>query len=76
MFFKTYLPSKTFFTFFLLLSALLLNGCASSPDPINHKDKNRSVVFGFFDMEDAPSDELDWVSVKRYKPKKGILLRL
>ena len=57
---------------FLLLPAfLIISGCASTPDPIDPKDKNRSVVFGYFDMEEAPSDELDWVSVKRYKPKKG-----
>ena len=69
---KKYLPIKAFITFFLILPTLLLiSGCASSPDPIDPKDKNRSVVFGYFDMKDAPSDELDWVSVKRYKPKKG-----
>ena len=70
---KKYLPIKAFITFFLILPTLLLiSGCASSPDPIDPKDKNRSVVFGFFDMEDAPSwGGIDWVSVKRYKPKKG-----
>jgi len=74
MFLKTYHPFKTLITFSLLLSALLLNGCATAPDPIDPKDKNRSVVFGFFDMEDAPSwGGIDWVSVRQYKPrtKKG-----
>ncbi|MDH5601142.1 MAG: hypothetical protein OEY78_07545 [Gammaproteobacteria bacterium] len=74
MFFKTYRPVKTLLTLFLVSSTLLLNGCATSPDPIDPKDKNRSVVFGYFDMEDAPSwGGIDWVSVKQYKPrtKKG-----
>lgn len=70
---KRYFSIKTFITFFLIIPALLLSsGCATSPDPIDPKDKNRSVVFGFFDMEDAPSwGGIDWVSVKRYRPKKG-----
>jgi hypothetical protein len=64
--------AKSLITFFFLLPAILLTGgCASAPDPIDPKDKTRSVVFGYFDMKDAPSDELDWVSIKRYKPKKG-----
>ena len=70
---KSFLSPKALITFFFLLPALLLSsGCASSPDPVDPKDKNRSVVFGFFDMSDAPSwGGIDWVSVKRYKPKKG-----
>ena len=73
MFIKTYHPLKILVTFSLLLSALLLSGCATAPDPIDPKDKNRSVVFGYIDMEDGPSDELDWVTVRQYKPrtKKG-----
>ena len=70
---KSFLSPKALITFFFLLPALLLSsGCTSMPDPVDPKDKNRSVVFGFFDMSDAPSwGGIDWVSVKRYKPKKG-----
>lgn len=70
---KRYFSIKTLITSFLIIPVLLLSsGCATSPDPIDPKDKNRSVVFGFFDMEDAPSwGGIDWVSVKRYRPKKG-----
>ena len=70
---KSFLSPKALITFFFLLPALLLSsGCTSLPDPVDPKDKNRSVVFGFFDMSDAPSwGGIDWVSVKRYKPKKG-----
>ena len=59
----------------ILLPAILLSsGCSlfakdESADP---NDKTLSVVFGHFDMEDAPSwGGLDWVSVKQYKPKKA-----
>ncbi|MCW8986778.1 MAG: hypothetical protein OQK75_03830, partial [Gammaproteobacteria bacterium] len=70
---KSFLSPKALITFFFLLPTILLSsGCASSPDPIDHKDASRSVVFGFFDMSDAPSwGGIDWVSVKQYKPKKG-----
>lgn len=70
---KAFLSPKSLITTFLLFPALLLiSSCASSPDPIDPKDKNRSVVFGFFDLEDAPSwGGIDWVSIKRYRPKKG-----
>lgn len=71
---KKFLSTKVFITFFLVLPALLLSsGCAfNQPDPIDPKDKNRSVVFGFFDMKDAPSwGGIDWVSVKQFKPTKA-----
>lgn len=51
----------------LSLAALLLGGCATwgSIDP---KDESCSLVFGYIDMKDAPSD-LDWVSIKQYGDK-------
>lgn len=47
-----------------LVMALMLTGCASAP-PVDSKDETRSVVFGYFDMADAPS-KLEWVSLRRY----------
>ena len=71
MMLRTTFSFKYLISLFLLLPAILLtSGCASGPDPIDPKDKTRSVVFGFFDMEDAPSwGGIDWVSVKQYSPK-------
>lgn len=57
----------------ILLPALLLSsGCSlfSKEDPADPNDKTLSVVFGYFDLEDAPSwGGVDWVSIKQYKPK-------
>jgi hypothetical protein len=47
-----------------LALAFLLAGCASTED-VDVKDETVSLVFGYFDMKDAPSG-LDWVSLKRY----------
>jgi hypothetical protein len=44
--------------------ALTLAGCASAP-PVNTSDETRSLVFGYFDMTDAPS-KLEWVSLRKY----------
>jgi len=58
----------------VLLPALLLSsGCAlfGGGEKIDKNDKSLSVVFGYFDMKDAPSwGGIDWVSVKQYKPKQ------
>jgi hypothetical protein len=51
----------------LLGLVLTLAGCASAP-PIDPKDESVSIVFGYFDMTDAPS-KLEWVSLKRYGEK-------
>jgi len=50
------------------LFPLLIAGCASTPDPVDPKDETVSLVFGYFDMKDAPSS-LDWVSLKKYGGK-------
>jgi hypothetical protein len=44
--------------------ALVLTGCASGP-PVDTRDETRSLVFGYFDMTDAPS-KLEWVSLRKY----------
>ncbi len=48
------------------LLTLVLGGCAGTP--VDPKDESVSMVFGFFDMADAPSN-LEWVSLKRYGDK-------
>lgn len=55
-----------------LLTAVLafaLAGCAGTGDPIDPKDESVSLVFGYFDMRDAPSS-LEWVSLKKYDSRK------
>ena len=44
--------------------ACVLAGCASTED-VDVKDESVSIVFGYFDMKDAPS-KVEWVSLKRY----------
>lgn len=57
----------------LLIPAIVMSsGCSlfSSKKPVDKNDPSLSVVFGYFDMEDAPSwGGIDWVSLKQYKPK-------
>jgi len=43
---------------------VMLAGCAST-EPVDPKNERTSLVFGYFDMKDAPSS-LDWVSIKQY----------
>lgn len=42
----------------------LLGGCATT-EPVDPNDERMSLVFGYFDVKDAPSS-VDWVSIKRY----------
>jgi hypothetical protein len=51
-----------------LVMALTLTGCASAP-PVDTRDETRSLVFGYFDMADAPS-KVEWVSLRRYDAQK------
>ena len=58
-----------------VLAVLLLvagvAGCASTPPPVDPNDESLSLVYGYFDMSDAPS-KLEWVSLKKYgSTKKG-----
>jgi hypothetical protein len=45
-------------------AALLLTGCASGPPGRDVNDPTSSLVFGFVDMEEAPTD-VEWVSLKQ-----------
>ena len=66
-----FLPSRILGLWTCLLGAVLvLNGCASAP-PVDSKDESVSIVFGYFDMADAPSN-LQWVSLKRYGDKEAV----
>lgn len=53
----------------LLGAVLVVGGCAGTP--IDPKDESVSLVFGYFDMADAPSD-LEWASLKRYGEKEPV----
>lgn len=67
--------SKFLISSCILLPALLFtSGCAlfDTQEPIDPNDKTMSVIFGYFDMSEAPSwGGVDWVSVKQYKPKQA-----
>jgi hypothetical protein len=54
---------------FPLVLALGIGGCASN-SPVDPKDESLSLVYGYFDMKDAPTS-LDWVSIKQYGTKDG-----
>ena len=47
-----------------MAAVLLATGCASTT-PVDPSNQNTSLVFGYFDMKDAPSS-LDWVSIRQY----------
>jgi hypothetical protein len=49
---------------FLVTFLSVLAGC-SSGTKVDPKDHSVSVVYGYFDMSDAPSN-LEWVSIKKY----------
>jgi hypothetical protein len=51
--------------------ALVTAGCGSTPTPVDPKDESRSIVFGYFDMTDAPSS-VEWVSLKQYGGDKAV----
>lgn len=59
---------KTKMVGLILVFALLMVGCAGL-DPVDPKDHTLSVVYGYFDMEEAPAD-LNWVSIRQYKGKR------
>jgi hypothetical protein len=50
---------------FFLCWLTLLGGCASQPDLIKPEDHQVSLVFGYFDLRDAPT-KLDDVTLKKY----------
>lgn len=69
----TYTNFRALIAACLLVPTILLStGCAlfSNEKPVDKDDHTLSVVFGHFDMKDAPSwGGIDWVSVKQYKPE-------
>jgi hypothetical protein len=50
--------------FMVVLCVAVLVGCAGRGS-VSPTDETLSLVFGYFDMKDAPSS-LEWVSLKRY----------
>lgn len=61
---RSILPHRTWPSLVsVLVLVLVLSGCAGTP--IDPRDESVSLVFGYFDMADAPSN-LQWVSLKRY----------
>lgn len=44
-------------------------GCASTSTPVDPNDESVSLVYGYFDMTDAPAS-LDWLSLKQYGAKQ------
>ncbi len=74
MFIRLNALTKALITLTLILPAILLSsGCSfSKEDPVDPNDKTLSVIFGYFNVEDAPSwGGIDWVSVKQFKPKQA-----
>ncbi len=63
---------------FLRSSALVLSvlvaGCAGTT-PVSSSDETLSLVFGYFDMKDAPS-KVQWVALKQYGGKDAGTYRL
>lgn len=57
-----------------LVLALTLGGCAST-SPVDPKDESLSLVYGYFDMADAPTP-VEWVSIRQYGTKDGGWYRL
>lgn len=53
----------------LLAFVLSLAGCAGSGGSIDPKDDSVSLVYGYFDMADAPS-KADWVWLRKYEAAK------
>lgn len=52
----------------VVMMACVLAGCASG-SPVDTGDATLSLVFGYFDMKDAPSN-LEWVSLRKYDSTK------
>ncbi len=51
----------------LLIMIFVINGCGGTK-PSDPKDPTLSLVFGYIDMEDAPSS-MGWLTIKQHKPK-------
>jgi hypothetical protein len=49
------------------VAVLSLAGCAGGGGTIDPKDETVSLVYGYFDMKDAPA-KVDWVRLRKYDP--------
>ena len=54
---------------FVLCCAVFFASCASTPQ-LDPTDTSRSVIFGYIDMDDAPTS-MDWISIKNYKKARS-----
>ena len=54
--------------FAVMALAFVLGGCSTAK--VDPNDDSVSLVYGYFDMKDAPSN-LEWVSLKQYGGKKN-----
>ncbi len=52
--------------FIAVIAAIILSGCGAHMH--NPRESTASLVYGYIDMDDAPSDA-DWVTIRQYKPK-------
>ena len=59
---------------FALGGALLLAACGSTPE-VSSTDESLSLVYGYFDMKDAPT-KVQWVGLKQYGGKEVGTYRL
>jgi hypothetical protein len=59
---------------FALGCALLLAACSSN-SPVSSTDESLSLVYGYFDMKDAPT-KVQWVGLKQYGGKEAGTYRL
>lgn len=50
----------------VVMALFILSGCGAHMH--NPEEKTASLVYGYIDMDEAPSDA-DWVTIRQYKPK-------
>lgn len=59
---------RTLWVAVLLVMAAAMGGCSSNKIKDDKDAASKSLIFGYVDMQDAPTD-LDWVSVRQVLPK-------
>jgi hypothetical protein len=59
--------SMKFFRSLALVLSVVVAGCAGTT-PVSSSDETLSLVFGYFDMKDAPT-KVQWVALKQYGGK-------
>ena len=65
---------KFFRGFALVCAALVLAACSTN-SPVSSTDESLSLVYGYFDMKDAPT-KVQWVGLKQYGGKEVGTYRL